>query len=47
MLTTFRGGLSDPELDSDYGWLLPIGLAILGGTRWLGYPPRKKTGWAR
>jgi hypothetical protein len=41
VVTAFRHTLSDPELLDEYAWLLPVGLAGMGATWWMGLPPRK------
>lgn len=37
-LIAFRGTYADATLNSNYVWLIPLGLAAAAGTWWMGFP---------
>ena len=40
-LIAFNHSLSDPALNHAHGWLLPIGIALIGASWWMGFPARR------
>jgi len=46
-LVVFRDTYADATLNSNYVWLLPLGLAVAAGTWWMGFPSRVDLAYGR